>query len=259
MIKVKFNNNKNPTKLSVFDFDGTLFKSPDKPKGYKGNWWISKESLNEPNVPQVAPDQFWNLDVVEKAKQEISNPNNLVILMTGRVGKFFHERIVELISQKNLNFKHVWCNEFGGDTGKFKIGKIQELLKKHPSIKKIEMWEDEPEKVELYTSEFGDSVKINKIGKEELSEAPHTDISDLPDDFVDGLPQQASDILKRDGVLDFVSEKFKTPGKEFYVDLGDKTYIVNRFGDVKRADVKDPSISTLPSEWIEAYIERMKL
>ena len=154
-------------KLSVFDFDGTLFNSPERPKGYKGNWWAKKDSLMPPYVPDTAPDSFWNLDIVEKAKEEIANPKNCVILMTGRIDQFFEERINELIKQKNLNFKHVWLNQFGGDTGEFKLKKIHQVLKDNPSITKIEMWEDEPNKIDLYNEKFSDNeygFKLNKVG-----------------------------------------------------------------------------------------------
>ena len=170
MIKVRVTGKKYCTKLSVFDFDGTLFKSPDKPDGYKGNWWIEAKSLNPPTVPKKPDDSFWNMEVVEAAKKELSNSKNCVILMTGRVGNVFHDRIVELVGQKGLNFKHIWCNEFGRSTGEFKLEKIHQLLKDNRSIKEIEMWEDEPDKVELYTGEFEGKYKfnINKIqGRED--------------------------------------------------------------------------------------------
>lgn len=165
MIKIKIAGKKYCTKLSVFDFDGTLFKSPDKPEGYKGNWWVEKKSLNPPTVPEKPGDEFWNLEVVEAARKELEDPKNCVILMTGRVNNVFHERITELVGQKGLNFKHIWCNDFGRSTGEFKLEKIHMLLKQNKSIKKIEMWEDEPDKVELYTDELSNKYqfKINKI------------------------------------------------------------------------------------------------
>jgi hypothetical protein len=165
MIRVKLSGKRYCTKLSVFDFDGTLFKSPDKPDGYKGNWWIEAKSLNPPAVPKKPDDSFWNMDVVNAALEEIKDPKNCVILMTGRVDQFFEDRINELIKQKGLNFKHVWLNQFGRSTGEFKIEKIRMLLRDNPSIKKIEMWEDEADKVELYTEEFSKDYdfNINKI------------------------------------------------------------------------------------------------
>jgi hypothetical protein len=105
------------------------------------------------------------MDVVNAALEELKDPKKCVILMTGRVDQFFEDRINELIKQKGLNFKHVWLNQFGRSTGEFKLEKINMLLRDNPSIKEIEMWEDEQDKVELYTKEFsGDyKFKINKI------------------------------------------------------------------------------------------------
>lgn len=165
MLKVRLKNIYN--KLSVFDFDGTLFKSPDKPKNYDGNWWANKESLGHPNVPKKPDDKFWNMDVVNSAKKELQDKNTYCIFMTGRVDQFFDDRIRELLKQKKLNFDLIKLCEFGKDTGEFKIGEINKLLKKFPSIKKIEMWEDEPEKVELYTNQFDKDylLKINKVDK----------------------------------------------------------------------------------------------
>lgn len=165
MIKVLLKDSKKYTKLSVFDFDGTLFKSPDKPRGHKGNWWIEKESLDEPNVPKKPSDDFWNMEVVKSATKELSDISTYTILLTGRVDQFFEDRIKQLVGQKNLNFAYIKLNQFGRHTGEFKVEEIQNILKKHSSIKKIEMWEDEPDKIELYKEKFSQdyNFKINKI------------------------------------------------------------------------------------------------
>lgn len=165
MIKVRLNNAE-IIKLSVFDFDGTLFKSPEKPKGYKGNWWIQKESLGPPNVPEKPGNKFWNTDVVNLALKEIADKNTYTILLTGRIDQFFEDRIKDLTRQKDLDFDYIKLNEFGRDTGEFKVEEIQNILKKHKKIKKIEMWEDEQEKIELYKEKFSQDYifRINKIG-----------------------------------------------------------------------------------------------
>jgi hypothetical protein len=165
MIKLKIKTKINmPSKLSVFDFDGTLFKSPENPKGFKGNWYASKESLGEPTIPAIPDDNFWNMDVVSAAKKELSSSSTYCIMLTGRIDQFFQERIEELLKQKNLNFKLIGLNEFGRDTAEFKIEKINYILNQYPSIKHIEMWEDEPEKVSIYKTEFNDyDIKINQV------------------------------------------------------------------------------------------------
>jgi hypothetical protein len=84
-------------------------------------------------------------------------------MLTGRIDQFFEDRINELLKQRKLNFRLVGLNEFGMDTAEFKINKINQILKKYPSIKNIEMWEDEPEKVSIYKAEFKDKIKINLL------------------------------------------------------------------------------------------------
>ena len=163
MIKVKVLSEKRkyPTKLSVFDFDGTLFKSPEKPSGYEGNWWIEEKSLSHPAVPKKPDDSFWNIDVVNSAKKELADKNTYCIMLTGRVDQFFDDRINELLKQKGLNFEEVGLNQFGRSTGEFKLERINGILKKYQTIKNIEMWEDELDKVELYTKEFSKDYKFN--------------------------------------------------------------------------------------------------
>ena len=102
MIKIRLSG-KNYTKLSVFDFDNTLFKSPEPSSNFKGNWYASKISLNEPTVPKIPDDSYWNLNVIESAKKEILDPKNYVIMLTGRIDQFFQDRIEELLKQKRLN------------------------------------------------------------------------------------------------------------------------------------------------------------
>jgi len=210
MIKVKLSGKKYCTKLSVFDFDGTLFKSPEKPEGYKGNWWIEAKSLNPPAVPKKPNDSFWNMDVVESAKRELSDPKNCVILMTGRVDQFFEDRINELIKQKSLNFKHTWLNQFGRSTSEFKIEKMRMVLRDNPSIKTIEMWEDEPDKAADYKKEFGDMVKINLIKGRKLNEMYYYD-PEYPDT---NLNKMSHDGVSIDG-FDFYFEKSDQREKAF--------------------------------------------
>ena len=166
MIRVKLSADKKQyTKLSVFDFDGTLFKSPDKPNGFKGNWHISKESLQEPYVPEKPDGTFWNEAAVESAKNELNNPETLTIMMTGRVENVFKDRIEQLLSQQSIHFPITKFGKFGNDTSKFKLSFINRLLKKHPTINKVEMWDDDKEKIQLYKESLQDKIeiKINKI------------------------------------------------------------------------------------------------
>lgn len=164
MITVKIIKSKKIKKLSIFDFDDTLFKSPDKPKGYKGNWWIQEKSLSSELIGEIPDDSYWNLDVVSSALKEISDKNTICVMMTGRIGNVFEERIKQLLKQKQLNFKKFYFNSFGQDTAQYKIDEINKILKKYNSIKNIEMWDDDSEKIELYNKEFNNyNLQINKV------------------------------------------------------------------------------------------------
>lgn len=149
--------------LAVFDFDDTLFNSPESPKGYKGNWHISSESL-----PENPKDKDWNFDIVSRALDMCEDPSVYCVMMTGRIGDIFGEKIDNMLKDKGLNFAKTYYNEFGGDTAKYKIEKINDLLRKLPNVEKLLMWEDQREKAEKYSEEFTDRVdyKIYMVGEE---------------------------------------------------------------------------------------------
>ena len=130
--------------LAMFDFDGTLFKSPDKPSDWgPGSWVIESESLNPPCVPLKPGPQWWIESTVSAAKRSISDPNVWAILCTGRADGIggFRYRIPELLKQKGLNFDEVLLNP-GGDTEAFKKAVIKRITKKYPDITTVQIWED---------------------------------------------------------------------------------------------------------------------
>jgi hypothetical protein len=105
-----------PTKLDVFDFDGTLFRSPaDTPDnrkkyeaatglpwlidkeasreltkkhkrhiGMRRGWWGRPETLEPPLVPDPAPAEWFNSGVVDAFKASKANPDTLTMVLTGR-------------------------------------------------------------------------------------------------------------------------------------------------------------------------------
>lgn len=152
--------------LAVFDFDKTLFKSPDAPEGYKGNWHIKIDSLTPPAVEQEPQEDMWFMKVVEKAKELYPIPTVYCIMLTGRVDTIFEDRIKELLSQRGLKFDLIKLNEFGGDTVEYKTATINQLIKKMPKLKSLEMWEDKEDQANKFKESFGHgpySFKINMI------------------------------------------------------------------------------------------------
>jgi DNA topoisomerase IB len=129
------------TKLAVFDFDKTLFLSPEKPTWWEGGWWGNLNSLHTPCVPERPSSDWWNESVVNAAKQAISNPEVLAVLLTGRIPKF-SLRLKELLGQVGLHFDHPPYMATGGPTESFKMKVIKDLLDSNPTIRGVAIWED---------------------------------------------------------------------------------------------------------------------
>lgn len=142
------------TKLSIFDFDGTLIMSPlpdtgkieyekktGQPWPHKG-WWGQDDSLNTEIFDMPVIDS-----VISDYKTEKSNTNTLTVLLTGRMKKLAPS--VEKVLRKNsLSFDEYHYNN-GGSTEVFKIKTLDDLIKKYPDVE-LEMWEDDYEKLLKY-------------------------------------------------------------------------------------------------------------
>jgi len=135
--------------LHVYDFDGTLFRSPQPPSNVKG-WWWSVESLSEPCVPDSPPDVWWVEDVVRSALSSIDNPGVHTVLMTGRPDRGgFRERIESLLAGAGLQFDEVHLST-GGRTPAFKMSVLRHILDNVTGIKHVVMWDDKDEYLRQY-------------------------------------------------------------------------------------------------------------
>ena len=133
------------TSLSIFDFDGTLFRSPAPPSWWSKskNWWSSQDSLGRPCVPDRPDGSWWVGSTVTAAKQAISDPDTLTVLCTGREDRSFARwRIPELLQQKGLHFDQVILNPGAEKLSTFKQGVLLRLLHQYPEIEMVHVWED---------------------------------------------------------------------------------------------------------------------
>ncbi len=136
------------TKLSFFDFDGTLVITPTPDKGGKEthkaktgkDWphigWFSKpESLDMDifDIPTIP-------DVVRDYKNEAKNHNTVTIMMTGRLKKLANE-VKTILFAHRLIFDEYYFN-YGGTTEEGKINAMNELLEKYPDVIDVELWDD---------------------------------------------------------------------------------------------------------------------
>lgn len=154
------------TKLNVFDFDGTLFNSPEPPSDWKkspGSWYYELISLSEKLIGDGSG--FWNLSVVSATKECFADDKSLTILLTGRNERNFDEIVKELIGSAGLDFDYVKLNP-GGNTEKFKINEVKKILESNYRIKTIEFWDDNDEYLQTYKNTFeglGYTVLVNLI------------------------------------------------------------------------------------------------
>jgi FMN phosphatase YigB (HAD superfamily) len=135
------------TKLSIFDFDGTLVNTPLPDTGKQQyhdktgkvwpheGWWGRHESLDlnvfeMPTLEEVIVDY-------EKAKTEDSTA---VILLTGRMIKL-SDHVKVILDAKGLKFDEYHFNR-GGATEDAKKKSMERLLEKYNDVTEMELWDD---------------------------------------------------------------------------------------------------------------------
>ena len=167
----------NITKISIFDFDGTLMDTPHPEEGKKEweeftgkkyphiGWWGKPESLDDA-VFDIQPIE----STVSDYKKEMSNPDTMVIMLTGRL-PHQSEQIEELLALHNINFDE-YHYKSNGDTLTSKINTIKSLLHRYPNVTEIEMWEDREPHV-LSFEQWGEdnniNLNVNLVGSDHIT------------------------------------------------------------------------------------------
>ncbi len=96
------------TEIHLYDFDGTLFRSPMPPATWDGDWWNATASLMPPCVPNEPGHDWWIHGTIAAARDSIANPNAYAILATGRGDRSgLRWRVPELLHQVGLRFDSV--------------------------------------------------------------------------------------------------------------------------------------------------------
>jgi hypothetical protein len=130
------------SELHFFDFDGTLFRSPQRPEGFDGDWWNSSASLGPPYVPKKPGSDWWVGSTVTAAKKSIANPKILAVMMTARsTGSDAGKRIAVLLRQRGLAFDEVHLSP-AGESKAAKRARIRAILRRHPEIDRVRFWDD---------------------------------------------------------------------------------------------------------------------
>lgn len=168
-------------RIAIYDFDGTLFLSPDREQGEAvyfestgqmfpfGGWWGRPETLMPPIVPDKPGDEWFIQHTIDAFRKDSENEDTECILMTGRPFKI-RKRVIEICENKDLKFDaHFFRGQPGSkgrDTLQIKSNFITEDLM-HQELRIIEIHEDRPEHVSGFLDlakkmkkEFGQLEKI---------------------------------------------------------------------------------------------------
>jgi hypothetical protein len=170
------------TELHVYDFDGTLFRSPHRPAVWGAHWWSDPASLLPPCVPEKPGADWWVSKTVAAAKKSIGNGDVFAMMITGRNDKSaFRYRVPELLKQKGLNFDAVHLTgEEKGLTGKLR--RIVQTLKRYPFITKVQIWDDRTSHLREFASRLeraGFEVEVHPVratSHDPLCETPAGDM-----------------------------------------------------------------------------------
>lgn len=137
------------SRLCIFDFDGTLFRSPERPAWWKHKgWWTDRRSLEPPCVPEKPEEVYWVSSTVEAVLGANAAEETYSVLLTGRIGPF-EDRLKTLLKQKKLEFDEIGLTD-EDDSQAFKVKQIRRLLREHPDVKLVEQWEDRRSQIRPY-------------------------------------------------------------------------------------------------------------
>ena len=138
------------TKLYVFDFDGTLFDTPDPRKGrqlyesYTGKKWERRGWLGWPES-LLPPMKIRPGPALSVYMQHSGQAGSLTVVLTGRI-----ERTKTGVTQVLENFKAypeqliMKPDAIDETTPVFKSRIIQQMLEKYPDVSLVKFWDDIP-------------------------------------------------------------------------------------------------------------------
>lgn len=149
------------SEIHLFDFDATLFRSPEPPEWWSGSyWWRDVRSLDVPCVPGSPGDDWWIRSTVGEARRSISDPKVYTVLATGRPDSPFRSRVPELLKQKGLGFDEIHLKT-GADTFAFKAKFLRKALQRHPEVRRIRVWDDRGDHLKRFSDMFGDAIEVD--------------------------------------------------------------------------------------------------
>lgn len=149
---------KTVTSLAIFDFDSTLFRSPQPSwdlftAHLRGQlcgdlaWFQEPELMAEPLLPLIPSRNWWHEATVLDAAAALKDPSCLTIMLTGRRLSLFGPRIQKLcmdciITPLMFDAYFARPDEIFASTLEFKCHVIDMILHLFHSIEHVCVWED---------------------------------------------------------------------------------------------------------------------
>jgi len=156
--------------LNIFDFDGTMFRSPvpnpslwegkmigklkDMPSTNGYGWFQDIVTLSEPAVPKNPGMEWWNDIIVKEVIKSIEDPNARTSLLTGRT-EVFMDQIKSFAAAAGLKF-----DDYGlapslrqESTMQFKQSFIRKLIATHDP-REINIYDDRPKQAVQFENFF---------------------------------------------------------------------------------------------------------
>lgn len=157
--------------LCVVDFDGTVFKSvvpnpklwgnmlygkiKNSPEAKGLGWYQDLLTLSDPYVPEIPTESWFNPIVVDMVRQYMSDPNVVLVLLTGRT-EIYADRIKNLLETFGLKFDHWGFKSENKSTIDFKFDFVLDLINKYglENLQKVSMWDDRSEHIGKLNQKF---------------------------------------------------------------------------------------------------------
>jgi hypothetical protein len=131
-----------PVELHIYDFDMTLYESPQPPEP-DPVWWFHAYPLYGFGAPGF--DRRWILPLLVKARRSTQTPGVLTVLLTARADSAPLKQVIKkMIRTAGLGFNLVQLKPVDTtlSTPAYKAAVVHKLLKLHPSIRKVMFYDD---------------------------------------------------------------------------------------------------------------------